>query len=800
MVRRTLIGLCVLLFALSVVIGERVVAIKQSLPQIAGEISATAISAPVEILRDEYGVPHISGEIEKDIFFGLGVAHAQDRLWQMEYTRRIAQGRLSEIMGSSTLPIDIFFRTIGFRHLIDSSYPYLTERTKRILEAYSKGVNRIVEDPDIGLPPEFALLFHQPEPWQPQDSLLILKMMSLTLSTNMFQEISRAQLLASSGPERAESFFPGVPDPGPAIPVSAVELYQRLPLLNTRTALPERSQTGSSNNWVVNGDHTASGKPLLANDPHLELTTPSIWYLAHLELPSGPVIGGTLAGVPIIILGRNENLAWGYTNTGADVQDLYIEKIDPKNPDKYLTPNGYKEFQKRDEYIQVRFGRDETIQVRQTRHGPVLPENWQSSNDFVNEGHVLALAWTALEEQDNTVDAITLMMEAKTVQTFREATRSFQHPMQNIVFADSQGQIGFIAQGRVPIRKKENELKGLLPAPGWDSLYDWDGFIPFDELPQAQDPQNGKLFTANNKIVPEGYAYDITHQWEPGYRASRIDELLSKTSRHDLTTFMAMQKDVLSPFARHMLPFLMDAQPESDLAKTALARLKTWDFHMRADQAEPLIFVYWIRALTQRIYQDDLKESFGDHWSFKPTFLTNVLSREDGLLDWCDNQRTENHIETCHELIQQSLEQVVKDLRQSYGDDIATWRWDVAHLSVHKHNLFGSFPILKDYFSLSIPSEGGYYTLNRGAHFIGNTAPFNNTYGSGYRAIYDFENLEHSVYLQSTGQSGHPESPFYSNFLTKWAETRYIPMTTRMNELRRNAVRILTIQPQKTQD
>ena len=770
------------------------VAIFFSAATINGTLTVTGLRDQTEIIRDKYGVPHIYAASDEDVFFGLGVAHAQDRLWQMEFSRRLAQGRLSEIMGSSTIAFDQFFRSLSLSDAAERSLQNLSPETRTLLQAYAAGVNAAMSHADFRLPPEFALLYHKPEPWTVYDSLLIPKLMSLTLSTNMFHEMRRAQLLNRIGPEKLDVFLPDAPVKAVELPQELLSLYRNLELDETTVSLFDTWLTGASNNWVINGRHTKSGMPLLANDPHLELTSPSIWYLAHLSLQSGDVIGATIAGLPSVILGRNNRIAWGFTNTGTDVQDLYIEKINPDNNNEYLTPDGYQPFQMREEIIRVRFGADVPITTRKTRHGVVLPENWLQSNEVLTDDHVLSLAWTALDDDDTTADASIAVMQAKSWNGFVRATRSMTHPMQNIVYGDVSGHIGFIAPAKVPIRKPDNVLYGMFPAPGWDATYDWDGFIPFEDLPVSFNPASGKIFTANNDITPEDSPYWLTHLWEHEHRFNRISDLLRETSEHTLATSIAMQRDTLSPDALELRPFLLEIFPNLALEHRALEIIRNWDGRMDKEKPAPLIYTAWLRELSKQIYADELGDQFVRHWALKIDFVSDALTGKEDAAAWCDNLTTEP-IEDCKSLAQTAFARSLFTLVTQYGRDPETWRWGEAHLAVHAHRPFEQFPILRSFFSRRIPSDGGFYTLNRGGHILASEDPFANIHASGFRAVYDLSDLENSVFMQSTGQSGNPVSPFFDTFLEDWAETEFIPMITDKSKILEDAAGRLVLTP-----
>ena len=787
------LGLCCLFIFL--LAGDRYMAMKLSLPELNGAHTVKGLTASVSIIRDKNGIPHITGETQADALFGLGYAHAQDRLWQMETTRLIANGRLSEVLGSTSIPIDIYFRTLNFAGHVAASYPKLSSKTKGLLEAYTNGINAFLDSDDLKLPPEFLLLFHRPEAWQPADSLLVIKMMSVGLSTNMGAEISRALLSQQLTTAQLTDFYPPYPGDTPIIlPQIIGDLYGTEPVHHLASSLPKMPITGASNNWVIDGRHTASGKPLLANDPHLELTAPSIWYLAHLQWPGGNVIGSTIAGLPLIVLGRNERIAWGFTNTGADVQDLYVEKVNPSDENEYLTPDGYVPFEIRDESIKVRFGRDLQLKLRRTRHGPVLSDHSSRVGNVTAEGHVIALEWTALTDDDRTIEAGLHIMEAANFSDFESALSSYSVPMQNIVYADIDGNIGFIAPAFLPIRSAENDLYGLIPAPGWLAKYDWQGVVPFEQLPRQYNPASGRIVTANQKIVPDDYPHFITSHWQPPLRAKRISQLLEKTARHDTRSFESIQADEVSDLARTLLPQLLHAAPISSDGQWALALLRHWDGDMNQSLSEPLLFTAWYRALTRLIYADELGTFFPSYWGFRPIFMKSVLDPNTTQSVWCDNIETASQ-ENCSSIIANALDEAMADLRARYGDDRSNWIWGNAHKALHRHQILGQIPFLKNLFNIAVETGGGFYTINRGGHWFNSADPFTNIHGSGYRAIYDLSDLDQSVFIQTTGQSGNAFSPFYKSYVEDWARVAYVSMTTNSAAYSKDAVGHLTLEP-----
>ncbi len=774
------VGLTVL--GVVVVIGlllmDRYGAARQSVDAHKGDLELVGLTARVEIIRDENSVPHIFGSTEEDVAFGLGVTHAQDRLWQMELFRRVGQGRLAELLGSFALPADRYIRTLNLYGLAQKTVPELSPEMQAVLEAYAAGVNSYLDQRDIPLPPEFLFMAHIPEPWVAADSVVMIKLLALGLSGNATRELSRARLAEVLTADQLAAFFPPYPGDAPVALPDYASLYADTPVREAAAAIPDVGPKGASNNWVVDGRHTASGKPLLANDPHLGMLAPSIWYLAHLAYPDRNVVGGTIAGVPSVVLGRNDHIAWGYTNTGPDTQDLYVEKLNPDDSNKYLTPDGYQAFEERTETIKVRFGGEETFTVRSTRNGPVLPSDFFGADELIADGHVLSISWTAMTSPDLTIEAGHNITKARNFEEFRNALRPYVAPMQNMVFANVDGEIGFIAPARIPVRDDAHETLGLMPAPGWKPENRWTGTIPFDALPQTFNPPSGQIVTANNKIVSDSYPYSLTKQWDLPYRAERIENLLAESTAHTVDSFNTMLMDNGSSFAAKFSPMLLNMASDAVETAKARARLATWDHRMDGDQAEPILFLSWMRELTRLVYADELGEEFSSRWRFHPVFMEQVLTGVEGQEVWCNNTQTMDITETCPDLVDQALVKALTDAKTRFGEDMDAWRWDEAHPVVNRH-IPGSFlPLVGNALTIARPSSGGNHTINRGQHSIGSSNPFDNIHAAGYRAVYDLADLDASRYMISTGQSGNPFSPDFDHLATIWADGGSISIKT----------------------
>jgi len=743
------------------------------------EIAVSGSDRRISIRRNDLGIPHITAGNLNDALFGLAYAHSQDRLWQMEMNRRIGAGRLSEIFGSELVGKDKFLRTLGVYRVAEASFAHLDERAQSAYLAYRDGVNAFLSQHETLLPPEFLILGHKPEPWRITDSLVWLKMMAWDLGDNWDKELLRYQLLKTLTPSQVDEFLPAYPgDPRPKLPdLRALYADASIDGETLLAMAPEVLPDGAgSNNWVMSGQHTSSGKPLLSNDPHLGLQAPALWYYARLTTPDLDVVGATLPGVPGIILGHNQNIAWCFTNTGPDVQDLYIEKL-AEAPGRYFTPGGVQAFETRQEVIRIKGEDSVDLYVRESRHGPILSDVLPSAAEALSEGHVLSMAWAALLEDDRTPAAVFGLMAAQNWGQFKNALRDFHSPQQNIVYADIEGNIGHYSPGRIPLRHADNDLMGLMPAPGWEAKYDWQGFVSFEDLPQVFNPESGIIYSANQKIVAEDYPYHLTFDWTLPYRARRIEQMLTATDQHSVDSIKDMLGDVKSLMAVDLLPLLLKMEPGGPKESAALDLLKSWNHEMVADRPEPLIFYGWLRELTRLIYADELGHLFEKNWKIRPLFLQNVLSNQDGPESWCNNTNTSQR-ETCQELVSRALTLALEDLSQRYGETITDWRWGDTHFAHSAHRPFTIVAGLNEVFDIKVPSPGGAYTVNVGRNtFSKGDTPFASQHAASFRAIYDLADLEQSQFVFTTGQSGNPFSRNYSSMVISWSENRYFPLS-----------------------
>jgi penicillin amidase len=783
--------------------------LRTSLPVESGELAVPGLAAPVTIDRDQRGIPFITVASEHDAYFALGFVHAQDRLFQMDFMHRAAAGRLAEVLGPRALPHDRLMRTLGIYRLAEANLAGLSDPARAALEAYADGVNAYLRAHRGAWPLEYYLLGTRPEPWRPADSLAWGRLMALRLSSNWREELLRTRLAARLTPRQIDDLWPAYPKdaprgvaalgPSPNASVSAraassAESIDRgllAPIFDSvalmLAALP--ATASASNCFAVDGRHTSSGKPLLANDPHLPLETPGVWYLVRVTAPGLVLAGATAPGVPFFLLGHNGRVAWGMTTTHSDTQDLFLERVDAADPARYLTPEGPRPFELREEVIHVRGAADVRISVRETRHGPVVSDVLQGPIPGVSPDHrgalpdqpgvpvespaprspdyVVALADTALRADDRTGEALYRMNHAADAASFKAALEDFHSPPQNVTFADAGGAIGFVAAGRVPIRAKGD---GSAPVPGWTGAYDWTGTIPFAALPQVLNPPSGRIMTANHRIVDDAYPYLLTAHWPPFYRALRLEELLDARTDLDAGAAAAIQRDTVSTAVRDLLPLLLRVPSKGPREARAFALLGAWDGAMDRNRPEPLIYSAWVVALMRAMAADELGPLFDTFRMPDPLFLREILTERQ---EWCDDVATPEP-ESCADTVAAAFETALSDLTAKYGADMSAWRWGAAHQAVFVNRILGRVPLLGSWVEPRIETDGDDDTPNRGTYMATYpAAPFTHVHGAGMRAIYDFTDLDRSLFALTPGESGNPLSPHYADTLRGWRDDVY---------------------------
>lgn len=734
---------------------------------------------------DSDGIPTIEAKSEQDLAFAVGFMHARDRLWQLEMHRRISRGELAEILGPKALDTDKFLRTLGVHRAARAQLDGLPSNVRQLLQAYADGVNSYVRNAMPVRPPEFMILGTHPGTWEPADTVAWGIMMAYDLSGNWNNELLRLQLAAKMPVSRIDELLP--PQPGDKLPPHGdyAALYRTLGILKTSTAPIAAAQTTDnllflsagtegigSNNWVVNGSRTVSGKPLLANDPHLSLATPAIWYFTRQKAPGIDVMGATLPGAPSVILGRTKGVAWGFTNTGPDVQDLYIEEINDKGEAR--TPDGWSKLVTRTETFKVKGEADVQITVRESRHGPIISDAHAPTANAINTSKfAMALRWTALDADNTSVAAAPLANKAQTLAELKLAMRSYSAPQQNIVMADTLGNTAFYAPGRVPVRKPQNDINGLAPSPGWDTKYDWAGFVPADQVPQQT--VDTFLATANQRIHSDDYPYFISGEWAHPGRKLRIEELLAAKPKHDAQSLREIQHDLKHTHDMPLLQWLPKIKSTHELAPHTLRALKDFEAQrMSSAQYDPavaaLVYWAWTRETTRRLFANnvgkDLFNAIFGRRDFRAGF-NNVLARGESY--WCDDITTAT-TETCDDVINAAFDTALSSLASSYGNDVNQWRWDTAHFARSEHRPFSNVPILKNLFEIRTPTSGDTYTVMVGKVRLREPDPFANEFAASMRAVYDLSIPESTAatVIYSTGQSGNPFSAHYRDLARRW--------------------------------
>jgi penicillin amidase len=828
--RRALLGFVLLLVLMA---GGGYVYLRRSLPHHHGSVEVAGITAPVEIVRDAHAIPHIFASTRLDALYGLGYAHAQDRLWQMEFQRRISHGRLSEIFGAVTIPEDRFLRTVGFGRAARSAWNRLSKDAQTDINAYVSGVNAFIDaHKGSRLPPEFSLLRFEPEPWSGVDVIGWGKMMAWDLSANYDLELLRHDIAAKVGLDRLRELMPPYPDNGPTIvretqpgsapagahghdaseltprPNSSVQtspsprgwLQSVAGSLSTpigRSLLGGLSEGTGSNNWVVDGTLTASGKPLLANDPHLAPHIPSLWYLAHLKAGDFDVSGATLPGAPAVIIGRNRSIAWGVTNVAADVQDLYRERLDREGRSAEFR-GAWEPLRIVTETIRVSGEEPILVNVRTSRHGPLVSDAINANNEAITDGlkppplEPLAFRWTALDEDDSTVQAFLNLNAARNWTEFTASLEHFVVPSQNFVYADVDGHIGYYAPGRIPVRASGD---GAMPVAGWTGDAEWTSWVPFEQLPHAYDPPDHFIVTANHKPAPQSYPFHIALEYPEPYRALRITELLKQGGKLTPDYFRRIQADTLSAHARELLPLLLrHAQTQDASEREAIELLKAWNFDLDANSTAAAIFEGWFLHLAPALAGDELgalvTDGYKERFSMVTRFIASTLSAPNSA--WCDNITTDER-ESCGQIVTGALHDGVEALKHQLGSNIASWRWDAAHTAVFPHQGLDSVPVLGWLLNRRVPNGGDFATVN--AAPVNPDRLFEQNEVPGYRQILDLSSSNDNRFLDATGQSGHFLSKYYDDALEDWQAVQHRPMLFEREAIEKDAIGTLRLVP-----
>ena len=770
-------------------------------PTVSGRAVVRGAGAQIELLRDGYGVPHIFAQTDRDAYFGLGYAHAQDRLFQIELQQRMASGRLAELLGSEALPSDRLFRTLGLREHAQASMAALDDATHTAIAAYAAGYNAAL---DAGATaPELVAFGAVPLRMEAVDCLTNFKLVAWQLSSNMLRELENHLLrrklsieelarLAPVAPGETEHAWPSSSYAEPSSDSAWLDDVARLMLHNTPASTANVDATGS-NAWVVTGAHSQTGKPLLANDPHLDMGAPAVWYLAHLHAPGLNVIGASLPGTPGVWLGRNDHVAWGITNTGSDTQDLYIERLDASDATRVISPHGSERMRERREQIRVRGGQTVEYSARATRHGPVVSDaNPEVQRGLIDgrAGYVLALAWTGLRGDDLSLQFAIKAAKAGSAAELLTAAADVRSPQQNLLYADDAGAVGLKAIGRLPLRAADDAVLGRLPIPGWDARYDWQGELPFEALPEQAPTAQGRVLNANERITTADYPHWVTSEWELPFRAERIAALLDRTPKHTLADFARIQLDVHNPLAEQLLPELLARLGDAAADHPDLvALMRGWNFAMAADRPEPLVFQAWLAELGERMYP---RAYYDVRPVADPRVLLAMLRGDDKLARYCGPELQRD----CARHVAESFTETVATLRARYGSELSDWHWGSHNHAWFGHVLFSGVPGLERLVDIKLAREGSAETINlSGASYDADSGEYVTTVGPGLRALYDLAEPERSRFIVTPGQSGNPLSSRYRDLAARWQRGEYVPMITDRDALQKQPHETLILSP-----
>lgn len=737
--------------------------VDKSLPVISGELKLSGLDKSVTVWRDTSGVPHIEAQSEHDLYMAQGFITAQDRMFQMDLSRRQASGQLSEVVGEKALSRDKFFRTFGLRRAAEASWAAYSSSSQQVLEWYAQGVNAYIRQAQANdaLPIEFTVLGYKPTEWTPIDSLTIGKFMAHDLSDSWEGQAFRYQLVNQVGDEMAKALFPSYPEGGATIIQAIKDNPIDLSIFAAEAVVPD--PYNGSNNWVVSGSKTASGKPILANDPHLGLDAPSIWYETHLKTAEFEVSGVIFAGVPGIILGHNRDIAWGVTNLGPDVQDLYIEKRNPDNPYEFEYLGKWEPATIYKEVIKIK-GKDAIdYEVVVTRHGPIISEFAQ---DKQLNRTALAMRWTALAPTTE-LEAIQRFAKSTNWEQFKESLEYFHAPAQNFVFASQDGTIAYRANGKIPIRKQGN---GLMPVPGWTDEYEWSGYIPWEELPTSVNPSEGYIATANNKVIGDRYPYHITDNWSQPYREERIQQVLASKSVVTMDDMQQLQFDRSNLHAEEFLAGLLDSMKDTTPLRAidlqAIQLLQGWNKINEKEQGAPLVYELWIQNMDEVIFKpelsDELMKLFNNKATAKDELLRKALKGERE--PWIDGKGGIDQVAV------KALRLAVDQATALQGDDPAKWKWGEFHAVTFPHPLGSAKPLDLLFNAKPVPMGGGRVTVGA-AGWDKVTGDVN--HGAPWRTVIDMADPSQSFNVVGPGQSGHILSKWYSDQIEQWTTGNY---------------------------
>jgi penicillin G amidase len=751
---------------------------RRVLSQTSGQVALPGLAKPVEVLRDPWGVPHIYAQTTDDLFFAQGYVAAQDRLWQMEMWRRTGEGKLSEILGRAAFERDKFARLLRYRGDMQAEWKSYAPDAKAIIAAFVKGVNAFIESNRQRLPIEFQLTGVEPQLWTPE--VCLTRMAGYIMTRNASSEILRAQVVKLLGAQRAAEWLETEPKTRLEVPaeldLSGID-NKILGLANAASAPISFGNIEGSNNWVVSGALTSTGKPLLANDPHRPILTPSLRYITHLNAPGWNVIGAGEPTLPGVAAGHNERVGFGFTIVGLDQQDLYVEETHPQNPNQYLYKGKWRDMEIERQRIKVKGEADAEVELKFTRHGPVMYEDKQRHKAY-------ALRWVGTEPGSAGYLASLSLNRANNWGEFLQALERWKVPSENLVYADTDGNIGWQAAGLAPIRPN---WKGLLPVPGSKGEYEWQGFMRLADLPRSYNPAKKFIATANHNIIPEGYKRDIGFEWSAPFRFRRIEEVLGAGKKFSIEDFQRLQHDETSLVARELVPVLKGLKFDNASTQAAADGLLNWDFVMSKDSPVPAIFAVWLEKLRTNLFKPVVP---AEAWPLVGGRIS--ISQLLGAVKHPDAKRFGvNAKATIDAALKKSLEEALSDLTNRQGSHMVYWRWGALHKAEFNHQLANQST--RQFFNLQAVERGG------DANTVNATGGggFRQTAGASYRQILDLSDWDNSVAINVPGQSGQPGSPHYGDLLALWAEGKYFPLLFSREKIEQQARQRLLLVPKK---
>ncbi len=776
--------------------------LESSLPKYSGEISVNYIKDRVEIYRDDFAVPYINSKNDLDAYFALGYIHAQERLFQMDFNRRAGLGRLSEIFGSKTIFFDKMFKTLGLYRVVKTSYSDLDDESKNILVAYSNGVNEFIRNSTDKYTIEFDILGYQPEEWKPEHSLLLSKLIAWELNISWWSDIALTHLIQKLGSEKVKDILPNFDENATTIIPKELKRITEISTDLIKIDREFREFAGGigthigSNNWVVNGKKSVSGKPIIANDPHLVFTAPAKWYVVSINSPKLKIDGFTLPGVPGIVIGKNKYISWVLTNVMADDADFYIEKIDSSRKNFYLD-GSWKPLEIITDTVFVKDSANVIFSIRKNHRGPIISDIHTYNKLFPereNDSTIISMRWTALEFNDE-FKAITKLNLAENWDEFQSGLEMFNVPGQNFVYADIEGNIGYTAGVKLPIRKN-NSPSFIFD--GTTSESDWTGFVPFRENPKLFNPSQDYIASANNKTI-QNYPYHISNIWEPKSRIIRITELLESKEIHSVEDFKEYQMDLYSHFAKDLTPYILSAfsniELNSENLSNSLKLFRSWDFNMTAESQVPTIYALFFQNLIRNIFQDEMGENLFKEYLFVANIPYRVVPKL--LLEnqsmWFDDISTPE-IETRDEIIRKSLIEAIDHLEVKLGPNIESWQWGDIHKVKFKHYFHGTSKILDMLLDVGPFEIGGDGTTIFNTEYSF-SSPFETKLGPSMRFIYDFAKPDIFEFVLPTGQSGHFYSDHYDDMTDLWLDGKYVNVNTNLDSLRNKNHELLVLIP-----